>query len=110
MSISQTLVLVQDSEANASSGLTSIKVNSGMLSFVRNDDEMAMVLGHEIAHWRLGHRRSTPSNEYAADWQGASYLSKAGYTICKGAKIFNRFGGGSKTHPPGTARYRRLCK
>ena len=103
MSISQMLVLVDNPDANASSGLTSIKLYTGMLSFVHNDDE--------IAHWRLHHRRSTPSNEYAADWQGASYMAKTGYNICRGAKVLSRFGDtASKTHPAGSKRYKRLCK
>lgn len=111
MHIGQRLVLEQNDDHNAKSGLTRITLYTGMLRFVRNDDEMAMVLGHEIAHWRLHHRRSTPSNEYAADYQGGKYMSRAGYNMCKGAKILARFGDtDSKTHPAGTKRYRRLCK
>jgi len=47
-------------------------------TFVKNADEMALIFGHELAHFTLGHRGSTPSRELAADSLGAQYADKAG--------------------------------
>lgn len=103
------LVVVYDGKVNADAGGGVIRIHSGMLMFARNDSEMAMVLGHELAHGTLGHHSSTIPNEYAADALGAQYMSRAGYNICTGAKLLKRFGDKpSETHPIGSARYSKL--
>lgn len=97
-------------QVNAHSGWGGIVINQGMLNFVRNDAELALVLGHELGHYKLGHMRSTPSNEFAADARGAYYMSKAGYNVCTGAKAMKRFNDrASSTHPDSNERYYRLC-
>lgn len=94
---------------NARSGLFYITINEGMLYFCKNQDEMAAVLGHEFAHWKLGHMRSSWNNEYAADAKGVDYMRKAGYNSCRGVKLLARFGNKpSSDHPPGTDRYNRV--
>ncbi len=92
---------------NASSGGFRITINQGMLSFVGGDsNQMALVIGHELAHYKLGHGSSTPSNEYAADRLGAQYMQHAGYNKCAGAVFLKRLSGGdSSTHP---ASYKRV--
>lgn len=103
------LVLVYSTDVNASTDGRKVYINSAMLSFVNNEAEIAMVLGHELAHYRLRHRRSTPGNEYAADRLGASYMHNAGYNICRGARVIKRFNNeDSDTHPASRKRYRRL--
>lgn len=103
------LILSPSKQVNASATALRITVNQGMLNFVRNSNEMAMVLGHELSHYSLGHARSTPSNEYAADSLGARYAAKAGYNRCDGALVYLRFHSkGSATHPPSDLRYKRL--
>ncbi len=95
---------------NAQCGVFSISINAGMLQFVRNDAELALVLGHELAHYKLGHRGSTPSNEFAADALGAIFSSHAGYGVCTGAQVVKRFNDrSSKTHPDSNERYKKLC-
>src|SRR5256885_11859960 len=44
-------------EPSINAGTTSgrIVITEGMLRFVRSDDELAMILGHELAHLTLGH-------------------------------------------------------
>ncbi|MDC1194295.1 FHA domain-containing protein [Crocinitomicaceae bacterium] len=44
------IYLVQDNEINAFTAGGYIFVTTGMYNFVRNDDELACVIGHEIAH------------------------------------------------------------
>ncbi len=103
------LVLSPDQSINANAAGFRITVNQGLLNAVRDKDEMAMVLGHELAHYELGHKQSTIPNEYAADHQGAIYMHKAGYSICIGAQLLRRFGSkDSVTHPAGTKRFHRL--
>ncbi len=103
------LVVIRDNDVNADNAGDRIEVNTGMLRDVRNDSEMALVLGHELAHGTLHHHMSTIPNEYAADRLGAQYMNKAGYNICVGAKMLKRFGNhASNDHPAGTDRYKRL--
>jgi len=40
---------------NAGTTFGHIMVTEGMMRFVRSDDELAMILGHELAHLTLGH-------------------------------------------------------
>jgi predicted Zn-dependent protease len=104
------LKIEYNSDVNAHSTWYGLYINTGMLRNVRNDSEMALVIGHELAHYRLGHLQSTPENEYAADRLGASYMVIAGYNICIGAQVVKRFHSkGSKTHPNSDDRYYRLC-
>ncbi len=104
-----TLILKKDGDVNAENDGVIIQINTGMLADVRDDDEMALVLGHELAHGILHHRASTIPNEYAADALGAQYMHNAGYSICTGAKVLKRFGNTtSDDHPAGTDRYARL--
>lgn len=103
------LYIDSNSSVNASSGGMRITVYRGMMDFVNNNAEMAMVLGHELAHYSLGHPRSTIPNEYAADARGAQYIQRAGYSKCQGAMVLYRLHNGrSDTHPDSTSRYKRL--
>ena len=103
------LIFSKSSEVNAETNGWQIKVNTGMLRNFRSPHEVALVLGHELAHGTLRHNGSTIRNEYAADKLGARYARNTGYNICIGAKVLKRFGNkASKTHPAGTDRYKRL--
>lgn len=44
-----------DSSLNAGTTFGQIMVTEGMMRFVRSDDELAMILGHELAHLTQGH-------------------------------------------------------
>ncbi|MFQ5802775.1 MAG: M48 family metallopeptidase [Candidatus Methylomirabilales bacterium] len=72
-----------------------IGVPLGMLRFVKSDDELAVVLGHELGHlptsrahglvtWTLGY------HEREADIRGLVYAHRAGYDIRMGARVFER--------------------
>ncbi len=94
------LKLLNSSEVNAEETGQEIYVYKGMLRFVRNQSEMALVLGHELSHYTLHHRTSTKRHEYAADKLGAVYMRKAGYDVCLGAQAFKRYNSGpSDDHP-----------
>jgi hypothetical protein len=62
-----------------------VVVLSGLMRFMRRDEPLALVVGHEIAHVVLGHtKRSTGSSvdaERDADYLGAYLASRAGYEL-----------------------------
>ena len=51
------LMLIDDDIVNAFTAGGKVFVTKGMMEFVENDDELAVVLGHEIYHNELGHIR-----------------------------------------------------
>jgi predicted Zn-dependent protease len=58
-------VVIETNEVNAFCAPGGkIMVNSGMLSFVTNDNELAFVIGHEVAHAIARHAGETISREY----------------------------------------------
>ena len=60
------------------------------LSYARNDDEIARVLGHELGHIAHGDMSSSIGNEYRADAAAAVYMKAAGYNVCRGAALIKR--------------------
>lgn len=68
-----------------------------------NEDEFALLAGHEIAHYYLGHDGKALANELAADRFGAELACKAGYDPVAGASLFRHLRP-SKVHPDRNAR------
>lgn len=105
-----------------------ITIYTGLINHVHSDDEVALVLGHEIAHGTLGLLNETlPVNmhegmglndyiselEANADKMGAVYMMKAGYNICKGRnllKVWNDEDGNGigQDHPANSFRWNEL--
>jgi len=57
------LLAAGESSINAGATFGKIIVSEGMMRFVRSDDELAMILGHEMAHLTQGHvSRGATSN------------------------------------------------
>lgn len=106
------LVIWNDPSDNAKSGRNATYVTPGMLSFARNNDEIAIILGHELSHFVNRDNGSTPSREYRADQQGVVMAHRAGYNVCSGVAIVKRFNDkASKTHPSSLDRWNKLkCK
>jgi predicted Zn-dependent protease len=88
-------VVESDSVNAVVDGEGRIGVPLGMLRFVKSDDELAVVLGHELGHlptsrahglvtWTLGY------HEREADIRGLVYAHRAGYDIRMGARVFER--------------------
>lgn len=72
-----------------------IKVCLGMLRFVRSDDELAVVLGHELGHLPTAAEHGLLGDgqidaEREADIRGLFYAHRAGYDIKVGARVFER--------------------
>ncbi len=86
-------------EVNAYAESTGITINKGFLDYVQNDDEIAMVIGHEMAHVTLGHVSIKERPEWwdssvmeaQADKMGALYMIKAGYDVCNGRELYKRW-------------------
>lgn len=86
-----TLTVFEDEELNAFAlPGRKIGINTGMIAFCRNDDELAAVIGHEIAHVTLHHAAERVSQDLAArglieliipDDQSTAALLGAGATL-----------------------------
>lgn len=108
-----------------------VSITTALLAFTRSDDELAIVIGHEMAHNILGHParldaekvdrgllRILPRNaakirttERQADYVGLYLVALAGYDIHRAPDFWRRFGKeygvgifGDGTHPGATAR------
>ena len=69
-----------------------------LLSRVQNEDELAGVIGHEMAH-------KVYRDEMKADVLGLEYAEHAGYNYCRAAQMLLKTGAGGKGHPSGQTRY-----
>ncbi len=113
--------LKQTGKINAYAKFTGIQFTSGMVHFVEDDDELAIIMGHELAHLTSKHLPKNISmaalcgtlggltgplaplttqalyapysrkNEREADYIGLIYAHNAGYDIEKGAVLWKRF-------------------
>lgn len=114
---------------NAYADGRNITITSGMMDFTKSDEELALIIGHELGHNTMGHIRKIVGNfifslggtrytrpfESEADYVGLYYMTRAGYSP-KGAEGFwrrlanvapksiNR----AKSHPTFPDRYLRI--
>jgi predicted Zn-dependent protease len=119
------LFILEEPTVNAYNDGTKIVIYRGLINSTNSYDEIALVIGHEIAHGNLWHlkmlndwnKKLTPTEvsvlEAHADKLGAIYMMKAGYDVCKGRKLFKNwldekgdYLGGS--HPGYAYRYNQL--
>ena len=49
------VVIVQDDRVNAYADGTKVAISAGMIRFTESDDELALIIGHELAHNTRGH-------------------------------------------------------
>lgn len=63
-----------------------------------SSNEFALLAGHEIAHYYLGHKGSTEAAELAADRLGAELACKAGFDPISGISLYDHLRP-SKAHP-----------
>lgn len=92
-----TIRLTASGAVGAWSRLGTITYTRGALARL-DPDEFALLAGHELAHWYLGHLASTLEKEAAADRLGAALACRAGYDPARGARVF-RFVGEGKGYP-----------
>jgi predicted Zn-dependent protease len=79
--------LVEDDDLNAAADGRRIYLNRGMLRFVRSDEELALVLGHELAHNAMRHVEAMQTNATMGALGGAvlDILAAAGGVNTGGA-------------------------
>ncbi len=112
--------LKMTSAINAYANGKSIIMTAGMMNFVQSDDELAYIIGHELAHNTQSHIRKSITNyvlslggtrytrkfESEADYVGIYYMERAGYDASGVEDIWRRLArmslrpiGRAKTHP-----------
>ncbi len=106
------LVLKHTDEVNAETDGNQVIINSGLLLFVDNKEELALVLGHELGHIKA-HGVGGKQAEYNADAYGASLIASGGYSACKGREFFRKMAKyhgneSSSSHPKNLDRYNKL--
>jgi hypothetical protein len=72
--------------------LTGIYFYAGFLDFLPGDDELAIVVGHELAHMILGHtgaRRTFERFEAEADYLGLYLAARAGYEVSNAPAVWD---------------------
>jgi len=96
-----------DVQASISYYTRTILITAPMLTFALNDDELAFIIGHEYGHaLHSNSRKSQWNQEYLADIEGVTLMSKAGYDCRKGVEILKRFDDpASNDHPDSISRY-----
>lgn len=104
--------LVPSAKLNASADGTYAQLTSGIVEFARTDDELALVIAHEMAHNILGHRLKLNEQkisrgllksldgsagkirktEAEADYLALYLLARAGYDIDAAPGFWQRYG------------------
>lgn len=100
-------------ELNARADGRRLFISTALAQFAQNDDELALILGHELAHNVLGHRRWSETggegrtiverecdprlceagdHERQADRVGLFLMARAGYDVRVAAPFWRRFG------------------
>lgn len=110
--------LIPSSRMNAEADGRYVQVTTAIVDYVASDDELAVVIGHELAHNILGHRARLDAagvgtglfarfgkqaarireTEIEADRLGLQLMAHAGYEIAAAPTFWRRFG---KEHGPG---------
>lgn len=78
---------------NAWTNGSSITMTTGFLEFIDNNDEIAGILAHEMAHVMLRHVEptsplSTVDKEAVADKMSAYLLLRSGYNVCRANELW----------------------
>lgn len=113
------LIIDENSQLNAYTDGTKVVLFRGMINFVANTDELALILSHELAHVALRHvvfpqfANESLATEANADKMGAVYMMKAGYNICIAREFWKRMRDGygnsqGGSHPDYSYRYDEL--
>lgn len=103
------LVYIPRNYSNAEYFNRTVEISRGLLNEVRNEDEIALVLGHELGHYINGPRGSYHKREYDADRTGARLARRAGYNVCKGTGLLRRWNDTADySHPSSRNRIKRL--
>jgi membrane-associated protease RseP (regulator of RpoE activity) len=78
-----------------------IVVFTGLMRFLTSDDDLALIVGHELAHNILGHPWSRPVFEAEADYLGCYLAARSGFDVSGAGEMWRRWG---REHPYGLDR------
>lgn len=71
-----------------------IFVTKGLLEYVKNEDELAFILGHELGHFRQqvlrGNHQNTKIEEASSDYVSLDMLARAGYSLASARDVAAR--------------------
>lgn len=84
--------LSTDEGLNASADGKKVKVTISMMRFVKSDDELAVVLGHELAHNIMGHVAKEQQNAYTGAFLGMMVDTLAASQGIKTRSVFAKNG------------------
>ncbi len=120
-------VVLDDGQGlNAHADSRRIRISRAMIDLAVDDSQLALVLGHELAHVVLGHTRRDllerlnsafhdgieRDDERHADYVGLYLVARAGYDVRRAVTLWRRMGAvqphiiaGSDTHPGTAERY-----
>ncbi len=115
-------VVVVGDAVNAYATGRQVLVTYGIMNLFPRDEDLAVVLGHELAHNTLGHIRvdglgktvatATPQTEAEADAVGLYYAARAGFDITGAPGVWRRLAAqspgnirGSAVHPSSASRF-----
>ena len=121
--------LSMSNAVNAYANGRAITMTAGMMKFTQSDAELALIVGHELAHNTMGHIKKIVTNfvlsglatrytrpfELESDYVGLYYVARAGYNLENIESIWRRMGlinprsvARAKTHPTYPDRYLRM--
>jgi beta-barrel assembly-enhancing protease len=79
---------------NAAADGNYVQINAAMLDFAATDDDLAVIVGHELAHNILRHialKTRSKQAEYEADHLGVWLMARAGYDVDAVIPFWTRF-------------------
>jgi beta-barrel assembly-enhancing protease len=96
------VVVIPSRKADAGADGTTVRIRSAIVDNTANDDELAFIIAHEMAHNILGHpqmlekqgrrRARVLATEIEADQLGLKLMKAAGYDPHAAARFWTRFG------------------
>ena len=75
--------LIEKNAVNAYADGAKIYITTGMLRFVENDEELALIIGHELAHNTRGHIKSKVVNTLIGAFIGGIVTAYSGVDMAK---------------------------